>query len=238
MKAVILCGGKGTRLRPYTHSVPKPMLLLGRKPILRYIVEHLKRNGITEIVMNVGHLKEQIINYFGDGARFGVKIQYSEEDAELGTAGSVKKAARLLKGEENFLVLMGDQLTSTDLGKITAFHLKKNAVATVALRRTGIPMQYGVAEIDSDSNITCFSEKPIIQSLINVAIYVLNKKALDYLPEKGDFAMNVFPLLMQKKQKIVGYVFDDYWIDVGSLQDYEHMNKLVSVVDLIANHDE
>jgi len=237
VKAVVLCGGKGTRLRPYTHTVPKPMLVLGRKPILQYIVEYLRKQGVSEIIMTVGHLKEQIIDYFGDGSKFGIKIQYSAEENSIGTAGSVKKAAKLLKGEENFLVLMGDQLTNIDLKKFMDSHLKRKAVISVALKRSGMPFQYGTAEIDKDSNITAFAEKPIIQNLVNVAIYALNKRAIDFLPEEGDFALDVFPAILKSREKLAGYVFDDYWIDVGSLQDYEHMNKLVSIIDLIANHD-
>ncbi|MFQ5406143.1 MAG: NDP-sugar synthase [Candidatus Micrarchaeia archaeon] len=237
MKAVVLCGGKGTRLRPYTHSVPKPMLLLGRKPILKYIVDFLRDEGVSEIIMTVGHMKNQIIDYFKDGSEHGVKITYSVEEGELGTAGSVKNTLDKLEGEENFLVLMGDQLTGIKLNDVMDFHKKNNADATVALKRNGIPFQYGTVEIDKSNKITGFEEKPIIQKLISVGIYAFRfKAAKKFLPNKGDFAVNVFPKMMKEKQKLLGFVFDESWIDVGSLQDYEHVNDLVSIVDLIASH--
>src|SRR3989338_9641456 len=145
MKAVILCGGKGTRLRPYTHSVPKSMLLLGRKPILEYTIQHLKREGFKDIVLAVGHLHEQVEEYFGDGKKFGVKIQYSVEKEELGDAGSLKNAAHLLAKDEAFLVEMGDHLTNMDYRKMAAFHEKNRPLATVGLKRMGTPLQYGTA---------------------------------------------------------------------------------------------
>ncbi len=234
MKAVILCGGKGTRLRPYTHTLPKPMLRLGRKPLLQYIVEYLVREGVTEAVMTVGHMKEQIIDYFGDGKQFGLKITYSVEENELGTAGSVKNALKKFNAGDDFFILMGDQLTSLELKKMMDYHQKNGGVLTMGLKQTGIPFQYGTAEISESNEVVGFQEKPIMQNLINVGIYAANKRVINYLPEKGDFALNVFPSLMKDKRKIVGFVFDDYWIDVGSLHDYEHVNKIVSLIDLIA----
>lgn len=232
MKAVVLCGGKGTRLRPYTHSVPKPMLLLGRKPILEYTIEHLKREGFKDIVLTVGRLKQFIMNYFGDGKKFGVKIAYSIEENELGTAGSVKHARALLAKEENFLVLMGDQLTNLDYRKLVDFHLKKRALATAALKRMSFPMQVGVAELSAEGVVVAFKEKPIIQNLANTAIYVFNKKIFDYLPEEGDFAFDLLPRLVREK-KLLGFVFDDYWVDVGYIHEYEEINQAVSLMDLI-----
>lgn len=235
MKAIVLCGGKGTRLRPYTHSIPKPMLRLGRKPLLEYIIDYLQREGVVEVVLAVGHLKEQIIDYFGNGSKHGIKISYSEEEGELGTAGSVKKALSKISGEDDVLVLMGDQLTNLKLKELMKFHKSKNAFITIALKQSGIPLQYGTAELGSQGEITAFKEKPTIQSLINVGFYVLNKKALEYLPEKGDFAMDVFPKLLAGRHKIAGFVFDDYWVDVGSIHDYENVNRMVSMIDLIVS---
>ncbi len=235
MKAIILCGGKGTRLRPYTHSLPKPMLRLGRKPLLEYIVEYLAREGVTEVVMTVGHLKEQIMDYFKDGSEFGLKIRYSAEDVELGTAGSVKNALKQFKINEDFLVAMGDQLTSLKLKKLMDFHKKQGATITLAVKQTGIPFQYGTVEINDANEVVGFKEKPIIQNLINVGIYALSPKAVEFLPDKGDFALDVFPRLMRENRKISGFVFDDYWIDVGSLHDYEHINQMFSLIDLVTS---
>src|SRR3989338_7306609 len=201
MKALIVCGGKGTRLRPYTHTIPKPMLMLGRKPILEYTIQHFKSEGFTDIILAVGHLHEQIVDYFGDGKKFGVKIQYSIEEEELGDAGSIKNAENLLKGEEHFLVEMGDHLTNLDYRRLVDFHMK---------------------------------EKPIIEHLVNAAIYVFDKRVFDYFPRKGGISFDVLPKLV-KERKLKGFVFDDYWIDVGGIREYEDLNQSVSVMDLISN---
>lgn len=232
MKAIILCGGKGTRLRPYTHSIPKPMLLLGRKPILEYTIDHFKREGFKDIVLLVGHFKEQIMDYFGDGSKFGVKITYNVEETELGDAGGIKNAEKLLAKEEAFLVETGDHLTNLDYRKLVEFHNKHKPLVTVGLKRIGTPSQYGTAVIDAKYNITDFKEKPIIEQLVNSAIYVFDKRALEYFPHKGGISFDVLPKLV-KQGKIKGFVFDDYWVDVGSIGEYEELNQAVSVMDLI-----
>ena len=234
MKVVILCGGKGTRLRPYTHSVPKPMLLLGRKPILEYTINHFRKEGFKDIVLLVGHLKEQVMDYFGDGKKFGVKITYNVEQTELGDAGGIKNGEHLLKNEKSFLVEMGDHLTNLDYRKLVNFHEKHKPLATVGLKRMGTPFQYGTAEINEKFQITSFREKPIIENLVNSATYVFDRKVLDYLPEKGVISFDVLPKLV-KERKILGCVFDDYWVDVGSLKEYEELNQAVSVMDLISH---
>ncbi|MEM0475812.1 MAG: nucleotidyltransferase family protein [Candidatus Norongarragalinales archaeon] len=236
MKAVILCGGKGTRLRPYTLNLPKPMLLLGRKPVLEYTVEHLASEGITDLVFTVGHLREKIEEHFGDGRAFGVHIKYSVEEGELGTAGSVKNAQALIK-DDDFLVLMGDQLTSLSYRKVFEFHLKHKdeagAIATVALKRLTQPLQVGIAHLDKATNkVTRFEEKPVLENLGNAAVYAFNKKIWGYLPQKGDFAFDVLPRLA-REGKLLGFVFDDYWIDMGYVREYEEINEAISLMDLI-----
>ncbi len=231
MKTVILCGGKGTRLRPYTHTVPKPMLLLGRKPIIQYTIENLKKQGFTDLILNVGHLKEQFMDYFKDGKEFGVKIQYSVEDQELGDAGSVKNCEKLIDSE-HFMLVMADQLTKVDYRKVAEFHKKQGTLATAAFKMMGMPMQFGVAEIDKNSLVTEFKEKPIIENRINAAIYAFSKKALQHFPVKGGISVDVLPKLIKQKQ-LTGYTFSDYWVDLGSIHDYEHVNQIVSISDLI-----
>ncbi|MFH0922557.1 MAG: nucleotidyltransferase family protein [Candidatus Micrarchaeota archaeon] len=233
MKAFILCGGKGTRLRPYTHSVPKPMLLLGRKPILEYTIDHFKNQGFRDIVLGVGHLHKQIMDYFGDGKKFGVNISYSIEETELGDAGGINHAAKLLKNDKTFVMETGDHLTNLDYRRLVAFHEKHGKICTAALKRTGTPMQFGLAEINDKAEITEFKEKPIIESLINAHIYAFDKRIFDYLPEKGGISFDVLPKLLAKKQ-LAGFVFDDYWIDVGNIKDYEELSQTVSLMDLIS----
>lgn len=234
MKALIVCGGKGTRLRPYTHTIPKPMLMLGRKPILEYTIQHFKSEGFTDIILAVGHLHEQIVDYFGDGKKFGVKIQYSIEEEELGDAGSIKNAENLLKGEEHFLVEMGDHLTNLDYRKLVDFHMKNKPLATIGLKRMGTPFQYGTAAINDKFEVVEFKEKPIIEHLVNAAIYVFDKRVFNYFPRKGGISFDVLPKLV-KERKLKGFVFDDYWIDVGGIREYEELNQSVSVMDLISH---
>jgi NDP-sugar pyrophosphorylase family protein len=228
-KAIVLCGGKGTRLRPYTYSIPKPMLPLGRKPILEYVVQSLKENGITEMVFTVGYLKEQIISHFGDGKKLGVKISYSEEQHELNTAGSIKPIESQLK--DTFVVLMGDHLSLLDIKKMLKFHAEQGALATIALKRQGVPLEYGIAHMEGD-RITSFQEKPIIQNLVNSGVYVLEPEIFKYIKEGDDFARDVFPKLLADKKKISGFVFDSYWLDIGRTTDYEQMNRMISVIEL------
>ncbi len=228
-KAIVLCGGKGTRLRPYTYTIPKPMLPLGKKPILEYVLHRLKMAGITEVYLTVGYLHEQIENYFGDGSRMGMKLHYSIETSEMGTAGSI--IPLMGKFDETFIVMMGDHLSNTDIGQIVEFHKKHGAIATLALNRKGVPLEYGVADMEED-RIVRFREKPIVENLVNTGIYVFEPEIYDFIKPKEDFANNVFPRLLEKKKKVCGYVFSDYWLDIGRTTDYEHINQFISVIDL------
>ena len=234
MKAVVLCGGKGTRLRPYTHTIPKPMLLLGRKPILEYTIDHLRGDGFRQIVLAVGHMREQIMDYFGDGRKFGVKIEYSIEEEALGDAGGVKNAEKFLKNEKSFLVETGDHLTNLDYRKLVAFHEKHRPLVTVGLKRVGTPFQYGTARINDKKEIIGFEEKPILEHFINSAIYVFDRKALAQFPKSGVISFDVLPKLV-KGRKAMAFVFDEYWVDVGSIREYEELNQAVSVMDMISH---
>jgi NDP-sugar pyrophosphorylase family protein len=230
IKAIVLCGGKGTRLRPYTYNIPKPMLPLGRKPILEFVVENLKRSGIKDLIFTVGYLQESIRKYFGNGKRFGVNIRYLKEKKELNTAGSILPAKGMIN--DTFVVIMGDQLTTLDMKKMVEFHRKKGSIATIGLKRQGLPIEYGIAEMKKDQ-IVAFKEKPILEHLVNAGIYVFEPSIFKYIKEYDDFAMNVFPKLLKKRRRITGYVFDEYWIDIGRIEDYERLNKLISIVDMV-----
>ncbi|MCX6772831.1 MAG: nucleotidyltransferase family protein [Candidatus Micrarchaeota archaeon] len=155
-KAIVLCGGKGTRLRPYTYTIPKPMLPLGKKPILEYVLQTLKNAGITEVTLAVGYLHEQIKEYFGEGKKIGMKLTYTVESKEAGTAGSIVPLAGQMK--ETFVVMMGDHMSNIDIKALVAFHKKQGGIATVALNRKGIPLEYGVADLEG-SQIVRFREK-------------------------------------------------------------------------------
>ncbi len=220
MKAFILCGGKGTRLRPYTYTTPKPMLPVGGKPILQYVIENLKRAGIKEFILTVGYLHEQISDYFGDGSKFGVKMEYAVEDEKLNTAGSVIPH----KVNETFVVAMGDHITNIDIREMVEHHKKSGAVATIALLKQTIPIQFGIAEV-KDGSVTGFREKPLLEHLYNVAIYVFEPEIFKYMKEKEDFAKDVFPRMLEKGEKINAYIFDEVWFDIGQISEYERLNE-------------
>jgi len=231
MKAIVLCGGEGTRLRPYTYSIPKPMLPLGRKPILEYVINNLKHAGITDIILNVGYLSHQIKNHFGDGKKFGVKLTYFEEKQPLNTAGSILQARHLIK--DTFVVLMGDHLTTIDLKKMIEHHRKSGCMTTIGLKRQGTPLEYGVAKVNPKGHVEQFEEKPLMQNLINSAIYIFEPGIYNYIREREDFAKNVFPRMLAEKKHVNAYIFDDYWVDIGRMTDYEKLHQMVSVIDLV-----
>ncbi len=229
IKAIVLCGGKGTRLRPYTYTIPKPMLPLGKKPLLEYVLSSLRQSGITEAYLAVGYLHEQIREYFGDGSRVGMRLHYSVEESERGTAGCILPLKE--KIDETFVVMMGDHLSNLDIGKAVEFHRKKGALATIALNRKGVPLEYGVADLKGDE-ILRFREKPIVENCVNTGVYVFEPGIFGHIKPGEDFAADVFPRLLEKKLKVCGYVFSDYWLDIGRTTDYEQINQLISVIDL------
>ena len=233
MKAIVLCGGRGTRLRPYTYSMPKPMLPLGKKPILEFIINNMRNHGFKEIYLTVGYLKETIMQYFEDGSKFGVKIRYFIEDKEMNTAGSILPCKRYMDG--TFVVAMGDHLTAVNPQKLMDFHKKKGAMTTMALKRTGVPLEYGIAHINDDGRIERFEEKPIVQNLVNAGLYCFEPEIFNYIKNGYDFARDVFPKLLKDGKKVYGYVFDEYWIDIGRVPDYENLNQIISIVDLVTH---
>ncbi|MEM3363900.1 MAG: nucleotidyltransferase family protein [Candidatus Micrarchaeia archaeon] len=230
MKAVILCGGEGTRLRPYTYNIPKPMLRLGNRPILEFVLLNLKRYGIRDFILTVGYLHDKIFDYFGDGSKFGVNIEYVIENEKLNTAGSVLGAKNKLT--ETFFVGMGDHITAINVDEMLAFHKKKNNIATIALKMQGTPVEYGIVGLNDDDTISTFMEKPILSNLINAGIYILEPEIFDYINPKEDFAKHVFPRLLEQGKKISGYKFTEYWADIGRIHDYETMNAIMSVIEL------
>ena len=232
MKAIVLCGGKGTRLRPYTYTIPKPMLPLGKKPILQYVLSSLKRAGVTEAYLTVGYLHEQIEDYFGNGEKnkTGMKIYYSVEKSEMGTAGSILPLEKKMGG--TFVVMMGDHLSNLDIAAVIAAHRKSGNIATIALNKKGVPLEYGVADLDAGGNIARFREKPIVENYVNTGVYIFEPEIFKYIKPGEDFANHVFPRLLESGKKIGGFAFTDYWLDIGRTTDYESINQYISVIDL------
>jgi mannose-1-phosphate guanylyltransferase/phosphomannomutase len=224
MKAVIMAGGKGTRLRPLTSNTPKPMVPLLDRPCMEYTIELLKKYGITEIAVTLQFIPEAIRQYFGDGADWGVQLHYFEEDVPLGTAGSVKNAEEFL--DETFIVISGDAVTDFNLAKAIAFHRQKEAVATLVLTRVENPLEFGVVMTDEQGSIIRFLEKPswgeVFSDTVNTGIYIVQPEIFEYM-KKGcefDFSKDLFPLLMAGKRPLYGYVAEGYWSDIGNLTQY------------------
>lgn len=225
MKAVIMAGGKGTRLLPMTALTPKPMVPLLNRPCMEYTIELLKKHGITDIAVTVQYLSEVIKSYFGDGSSFGVSITYFEETTPLGTAGSIKNCQDFLK-EERFIVVSGDALTDIDLSAAIAFHERKQALATLLLKRVDDPLEFGIVMTDDEGRIIRFLEKPswseVFSDTVNTGIYILEPEVLSCIPrdQEYDFSKDVFPTLLKQNLPMYGMAADGYWSDIGSLEIY------------------
>lgn len=224
MKAVIMAGGQGTRLRPLTSNQPKPMLPVVNKPMMEHIIELLKKCGFREMVVTLQFLPTLITNYFGDGADWEVSLDYATEFVPLGTAGSVKNSSSLL--EDTFLVISGDALTDIDLNRVVEFHRSRKAMVTITLIRVDNPLEFGIVVTDAEGRIERFLEKPnwgqVFSDTINTGIYVLEPEVLDFIPEGQpyDFSKDLFPRLLEEGYPLYGYVADGYWCDIGNFEQY------------------
>jgi mannose-1-phosphate guanylyltransferase/phosphomannomutase len=229
MKAVIMAGGEGSRLRPLTSNQPKPMAPLVNRPMMEHIVTLLRRHGFDDIVVTVAYMANTIRTYFGDGSEFGVRIQYAIEDEPMGTAGSVGNAKGVL--DERFLVISGDVLTDVDLSAIVEFHDEHKAMATIGLCAVENPLEYGIVIMRDDGSIERFLEKPtwgqVFSDTINTGIYVVEPEAFDYIPagEVVDFSGDMFPAMLDAEEPLFGAVVDGYWEDVGTLEAYVRAHK-------------
>ncbi|MFN0158141.1 MAG: sugar phosphate nucleotidyltransferase [Bacteroidota bacterium] len=236
MKAVIMAGGFGTRLRPLTCNTPKPMVPVMNKPMMHHIVTLLKKHGINDLISTLFYSPEAITTYFGDGQRFGVKMSYVKADADYGTAGSVRNATKGMG--ERILVISGDVLTDFDLAEAIRFHESKNAKATIVLTHAKNPLQFGVVITDDQQRITRFLEKPswgeVFSDTINTGIYIIEPDILDMIPyrEDCDFSKDLFPLMLRQNLGLYGYVAEGYWRDIGNLNEYQeaHLDSLSGAV--------
>ena len=238
MKAVIMAGGFGTRLRPLTCNIPKPMVPMVNRPIMEYIIRLLRTHNITDIIVTLFYHPEVITDYFRDGSRLGVQLKYVKADADYGTAGSVRSAAKLLG--ERFLIISGDVLTDFNLMKAIEFHQGREAKATIVLYHSQNPLQYGVVITRDDGKIVRFVEKPtwgeVFSDTINTGIYILEPEVLDIVPkgQEFDFSKDLFPQLLERDDALFGYPSDGYWRDVGNLSEYQeaHWDSLAGRVKI------
>ncbi len=219
LKAVILAAGLGTRLRPYTLFLPKPMLPLGERPVLEYVLEWLKKFGFKDICICVGYLRRTIEEYFRDGSEFGVKINYIRTSRPMGTAGQLKSAAPFI--DEAFLCVYGDTVFDFNLEYLINKHKEKNADATIALKPYKFELKYGVIEVNSDGFVQSWREKPEFKGLINIGCYFMEPKVLNYIPEGVVYSMDLaFQNMLKSGARVYGYVVEDGFIDIGDKKSY------------------
>lgn len=224
VKAIIMAGGEGSRLRPLTCTRPKPMVKLLDKPAIEYTIELLKKHRITEIGITTRYLSEEIMDYLGDGSDFGVSITYFNEETPLGTAGSVKSALSFL--DSTFVVISGDALTDIDISDAADFHKNNGADATLVLKKNDVPLEYGVVVTDKNGRIVRLIEKPdwgeVISDTVNTGIYILEPEIFADVPDAApfDFSCDLFPMLLHEKKNLFGYVADGYWCDIGDTFAY------------------
>ena len=228
MKAVVMAGGEGTRLRPLTSNQPKPMVPIVGKPCIEHIVELLRGHGMDEVVVTLAFMPQAIRSYFGDGESLGVSIEYSVEELPLGTAGSVRLASEKL--DDTFLVISGDALCDVDLGALVDRHKETGAAVTIGLKAVDNPLEFGIVVTDDDGKVERFLEKPswgqVFSDTINTGIYVLEPEVLTHIPTDGpyDFSKELFPLLLEMGRPIYGHVMEGYWQDIGNLDQYRQAN--------------
>jgi mannose-1-phosphate guanylyltransferase len=228
MKAVILVGGQGTRLRPLTLNIGKAMVPVVNKPFLEHMLYYLRGYAVDDIVLALHYRPSQVEDHFGAGGRLGIRLSYVVEEHLLGTAGAVKNSEQYLG--ETFFVLNGDVFTDLDLGAMMAFHGEKKAQGTIALTPVADPTIYGVVETDEQGRIRRFVEKPgrnqVTSNLINAGIYILEPEVLKHIPAQTHFTFEyeLFPMLLEMGQPLYGYVTGDYWIDIGNPEKYLRLN--------------
>ena len=223
MKAVVLAGGKGARLAPYTTILPKPLMPIGDMPILEVMLLQMKDAGFTQVVLTVGHLSELLRAFFKDGSQLGIDIAYSYEKSPLGTAGPIALVDGL---NETFLVSNGDVLTTLNLREMIQFHLEQKAIATIAAHHRQSKIDLGVLQKDGDYRITGYIEKPVYNFMVSMGIYLFEPAVLSYIPrnEYLDFP-DLIKKLIAAGERVVGYEFDGYWEDLGRPDDYARASK-------------
>ena len=240
MRAMILAAGLGTRLRPITHGIAKPMVPVLNRPVMEQIARLLARHGFTEVVANLYWFPEPIKRHFGDGSALGISLTYSEEEALHGTAGGVRLVADFLG--DSFLVISGDALTDLDLAAMRDFHESHDGIATLATKRVEDTSQFGVVITDSDGRVQGFQEKPdpaeALSNLANSGVYMFRSEIFDYFPDPGtsaaagaddpdgfaDWALDVFPALLEADVPFYSYEVDAYWNDIGTLSELHQGN--------------
>lgn len=218
MHAVILAGGKGTRLRPYTTVLPKPLMPIGEMPILEIVLRQLKANGFSRITIAVGYLSEILKAFFGDGSRLGLKIDYSLEEKPLGTAAPLKLIEEL---PDTFIMMNGDLLTNISYKEFLNFHLESQSLMSIATYLREVKIDFGVLEADQNNRLLQYVEKPTMDYMVSMGIYAFQKEVLSYIPDNKYFDLpDLVKLLLDKGDPLSTYRFSGYWLDIGRPDDY------------------
>jgi NDP-sugar pyrophosphorylase family protein len=230
-KAIILAGGKGTRLKPYTVTLPKPLVPLGDKPILERIIVQLKNHGFTHITITLNHMADIIRAFFGDGSKWGLAINYTMENKPLSTMGPLTLVKDL---PENFLVMNGDVLTDLNFSELFNHHTSKKSLFTISAHRRYEKIDYGLLHHDENNNLIRFEEKPSYEFLVSMGIYMVNKNILDYIPNDTFFGFDhlMYKLIEMKKPAKV-FEYSGFWLDIGRPDDYEIANNKIKDSDFI-----
>jgi len=223
MKAVVLAGGKGARLAPYTYILPKPLMPIGDMPILEVLLRQMKRAGIEDVILTVGHLAQLLHTFFMDGEQWGVHIAYSYEEDPLGTAGPLSLIKDL---NSTFLVTNGDVLTTLDLRQLLAFHRSQGGIATIAVHHRQVKIDLGVVQWNGNNSLSGYIEKPTYDYTVSMGIYIFEPRVLDYIPYNQylDFPDLVLKMIAAG-ETVSGYNFDGYWMDLGRPDDYAQANE-------------
>lgn len=221
--AVILAGGKGTRLKPFTTSIPKALMPIGDIPIIEVVLKQLRHAGISNVTIAVGHLAQLIQAFVGNGQQFGVNVEYSFEKFPLGTAGPLGLMKKRLAEMDFFLTLNGDLLTTLDYRKAIEFHIDKKAAATICLNRREVQVEFGVIHLDEESSLLNYEEKPMLHYDVSMGINIFSREALDHVTQEQ--YLNIPDLMLQLKNsgsKVLGYRDPScYWLDIGRIEDYQ-----------------
>jgi NDP-sugar pyrophosphorylase family protein len=224
MKAVILAGGKGTRLAPYTTVFPKPLMPIDGMPILEVVVRQLAHFGIRSLIFAVSRQSEPLLSaYFGDGSQFGVKIKYHREDEPLGTAGPLSRIKGLPR---SFLVMNGDILTTLDYGRLIRYHEQRKPMITIAMSQKKVSIDFGVLESDQADRLTHYREKPVLSYSVSMGVYVFDRNVLSWIPRDRYFDFpDLIQILLKKREQVLCYPSKDFWLDIGRHEDYEEAQK-------------
>lgn len=224
MKAVILAGGKGTRLAPYTTVLPKPLMPVDDRPILEIVLRQLARHGIDEIILSVGYLAELLEAYFQDGSRFGVRISYARESEPLGTAGPLAQIPGL---DETFLMMNGDVLTTLNYSRLVDYHHEHGGILTIAMHTRHIKIDLGVMQINEKQELTAYIEKPTLDYKVSMGVYVFDPSVLRYIDPGVHLDFNELVVrLLDRRERVISYPCADHWLDIGRHDDYERATEL------------